>query len=333
MELTANRLGFFVIGAMKSGTTSLHRYLNMHPDLYLPPEKEAPYFSRQDFYTRGMPWYLDEFFSSAKSTAVLGTVSPQYMAFPGIAARIRRECPEARLIAILRDPRARAESHYKMMVRTHGERRSLERALISQLETSSLEIVRGAPDFVDSYVVWGEYGRIIKEYLFHFPRDQLLIVFFDDFVNRPSSTLAAIFRFIGVREIAITERNIRSNSSEGTGRIRTLAANLANQRAVLRLGKHMLPERYKRRIRVWSILNRRSPETDRVLDTKLSPTIRQRLARHFLGDTELLETYAGRVPWHNSLHEEAATADPPTGPVVIRAKQLQNAHLGKHRDQ
>lgn len=327
------RLRFFVIGAMKSGTTSLHQYLRKHPDLYLPPEKEAPYFSRPDFYARGMSWYLDEFFSKAGSRAILGTVSPQYMAFPGVAVRIHRECPHARLIAILRDPRARAESHYKMMVRTHGERRSLESALTSQLEQPSLELARQAPDFVDSYVAWGEYGRIIQEYLVHFSRDQLLIVFFDDFISHRADTLASILRFIGVRDMGITRLGIQSNSNGGAGRFRTFAANLAHQRTVSRLGKHVIPERYKRRIRVWSVLNRRSSDTDRVLDVKLSSAIRRRLACHFRRDMELLETYVGAVPWHNALLEEAAIGSSLDGAKETHGTQLQDIRPDERQSQ
>ncbi|MGH9436646.1 MAG: hypothetical protein ACRD22_01810 [Terriglobia bacterium] len=68
--------------------------------------KGGSFFSREDFYTRGMKWYIKEFFSSAPSGAMLGTASPQYKAFPGVAARIHAQYPDAKLIAILRKPLA-----------------------------------------------------------------------------------------------------------------------------------------------------------------------------------------------------------------------------------
>ncbi|MGH9436648.1 MAG: sulfotransferase family protein, partial [Terriglobia bacterium] len=118
--MAARRLNFFVIGAMKAGTTSLHYYLKEHPGLFLPIEKEIPFFAMDELYERGMDWYLDEFFSKAGTGQLLGTVSPPYMLNSKAAERIYRALPDVKLIALLRDPIDRAKSQYKMLVRAFG---------------------------------------------------------------------------------------------------------------------------------------------------------------------------------------------------------------------
>ena len=114
---------FLVIGAMKAGSTTLHTYLSRHPDLYLHERKEPGFFSREERYARGIEWYR-ALFADARPDQLCAESSTCYTRWPhfaDVAPRIRQHVPEVRFVYIMRDPVARAYSHYAHMM---GERRS-----------------------------------------------------------------------------------------------------------------------------------------------------------------------------------------------------------------
>jgi hypothetical protein len=120
---------FVVIGAAKSGTTALYHQLRHHHGLYLPPSKEAPFFTKDDVYRRGWEAHLAEPFTAAPPDLLWGTVTPRYRDL-GIPARMHEAMPDARLIALLREPVARVYSKYRLLVRRGRERRSLARPAV-----------------------------------------------------------------------------------------------------------------------------------------------------------------------------------------------------------
>jgi Sulfotransferase family len=114
---------FFVVGAAKSGTTSLYHYLDQHPDVYMPRNKEPHYFSRvPPFPGRGShpvtseEEYLD-LFKLWNKESVAGEASPSYLWDEKAPYRIKETVPQAKIIAILRHPVERAYSHYLMDVK------------------------------------------------------------------------------------------------------------------------------------------------------------------------------------------------------------------------
>jgi Sulfotransferase family len=210
-------LDFIVIGAQKAATTTLFQHLRHHPELALPNDKEAPFFSNDAIYARGWPAYLDSLAGSGgvnDPTLRWGTVSPQYMLGGVLNAsadaagncydertvplRIREQLPDVRLIAILRDPVQRAYSHYSMIVRRGSERRSFAQAIDETLRPRGLEQARRRPEEATGYVAWGEYGRILAGYLDVFAPEQLLVVFTDELEGAPVALMRRVHEFIGV---------------------------------------------------------------------------------------------------------------------------------------
>jgi hypothetical protein len=106
---------FLIVGAMKSGTTSLARYLGAHPQAYVAPEKEINFFERGYVWNRGVDWYASRFEGAGDALAV-GEASPSYMYWPTAIERMASVVPDARLIALLRDPVERAYSHYLLFI-------------------------------------------------------------------------------------------------------------------------------------------------------------------------------------------------------------------------
>ena len=101
-----------VIGAAKCGTTSLHAYLDEHPEIAMSREKELHFFVDRKNWGRGIEWYEAQFDASAP---VRGESSPGYSAYPlyeGVAERMARVVPDAKLVYLVRDPVERVVSHY-----------------------------------------------------------------------------------------------------------------------------------------------------------------------------------------------------------------------------
>lgn len=211
----APALDFFVVGAAKAGTTALHHLLRTHPELCLPEGKELPYFvtPTHAYYESPAEFFADAFEHRGEGQ-LCGTVTPQYLygALLGpdrpatapdspettIPARIRDAYPGAKLIAILRDPVARAHSHHRMSTMRGIERRPFDLAVEELLGPEALAGSRLRPDETNGYVVLGEYGRLLGGYFDVFPREQLLVLFQDQLEEDPGAVCAAVFAFLGV---------------------------------------------------------------------------------------------------------------------------------------
>jgi Sulfotransferase domain len=217
-------LDFIVIGAQKSATTTLFEHLRRHPDVALPVAKEVPFFSHDEIYRRGWDLYIDELTGEGPMSdpgKLWGTVTPQYMmggvlkplhgVEPGayneqtVPRRIQAQLPEVRLIAILRDPVQRAISHHSMAQRRGGERRTIDAAVEELLRPEQLLASRVAPTDINSYITWGEYGRILGGYLDVFARERLLVLFTEQLEQSPLDLLATLYRFIGASEDFVPE--------------------------------------------------------------------------------------------------------------------------------
>lgn len=178
---------FFIIGAMRCGTTSLYRYLSKHPDIGLSRDKETDFFLSKREFARGFEWYAKQFQGVAAAARVLGEASPNYSKcneFPGVAERIYRHVPDARLIYIVRDPVERFISQYRHQV-SSGE--------ITIPPAEILESTVGQ-HYLDS----SRYYRQVMEYLRFFPRERILLLCFDDLRRHPQAVMQQVFTFLGV---------------------------------------------------------------------------------------------------------------------------------------
>jgi hypothetical protein len=175
---------FIGIGAARSGTTSLHRYLLQHPDVFLPTPKETNFFSPQA-HGRATATTLDEYerlFDGASHQTALGEISPQYMPDPASAERIHGTLGPVRLIAILRDPVERAYSHYLHRAKGGLERRPFDAAA-----------VEGEP-----YVEWSRYGEHLQRYYARFPPESLHVLVYEDFARDPAASLRELAAFLRI---------------------------------------------------------------------------------------------------------------------------------------
>jgi hypothetical protein len=204
---------FLVIGAQKAGTTALYAYLRWHPGISGPSWKEASFFDRH--YWRGEAWYRGHFPNPVRMwraertngrPLVVGEASPGYLFHPLAPDRVRRLVPDARLIALLRDPVDRAYSHYQHEVALGHETLSFDDALDSEEERLRGEVERMTADasyfshawWNFTYLARGRYAEQLERWLAVFPREQLLIVPSADLQARPAETYGEILEFVGV---------------------------------------------------------------------------------------------------------------------------------------
>lgn len=234
---------FFVVGAAKAGTTSIYSYLNSHDSVFMCPVKE-PHFFATPWASPSSPTTPSPINDAAEYTALfarssgydaVGEASPSYLYDEEAPTRIRDRLPHAKIVIVLRDPVDRAFSHYLMDVREGVQRSSFKEALIE--DYSRKEKGYGVSHL---YVELGMYGEQIGRYLQTFPPEQLLILFFDDLVNREGQFLGSLCDFLGVRVDAVrpfnsmnTYKESRSFVSErlmASHRLRALTRRFASQR-------------------------------------------------------------------------------------------------------
>jgi LPS sulfotransferase NodH len=209
-ELTGPLRGLpslLILGAQRSGSTSLFNYLVQHPDMLPPLGKEIHYFDLH--YQRGLNWYRGRFPYAHRlggGTLTLDA-SPYYLLHPLAPERAARLLPGAKLVALLRNPVERALSHYQHEVRGGRESLPFERAIEQEAERLSgeEERLRSDPSYYSfnhhrySYVRRGRYLEQLRRWVEHFPRSQLLVLQSERLFADPVGATATVHEFLGVR--------------------------------------------------------------------------------------------------------------------------------------
>lgn len=212
---------FLVIGAQPAGAMSLFNALCRHPDVAGPtPAKEDVEWSKElhfydDNFWRGVDWYRS-YFPLAASARVMrrlgrdlvpGETTPSYILHPAAPARAAATVPEARLIAILRDPIERAYAHYDNMKRQGLENLSFEDAVAAEEDRLAGEEDRLRTDERHGSGRYRNYGYLkrslyadqLERWLECFPSEQLLVLRAEDFVADPGEVFAETVSFLGLR--------------------------------------------------------------------------------------------------------------------------------------
>jgi hypothetical protein len=293
--MSKHTLDFIVIGAQKAGTTSLFKYMETHPQLYMPPEKECLYFNDDERFSRGWGWYIDEFFNGAPPDRLWGTVTPHYMIDPRVPERIKDTLPDVKLIALLRNPINRAYSHHLMSVRRGYETRSFEDAVYELLKPDALEEARKQPTETNGYIVIGEYGRILTKYYERFPHQQIFVSFTEELGHSPEQVLQTIFHFLGV-DPGFVPPNLGVVYHQGGGRRRLPWGDRLKRAGFVRsLWRMMLPEKKRRFFRYWFEQWNIVPDEEGI---QIPLSVQELLTRHYEEDVRKLSTLIDReVPW------------------------------------
>ena len=248
---------FIVIGAARSGTTALHRFLRQHPGIFMCRNKEPNFFAFEgeplDYRGPGAEFVNNSvasleayqaLFEDAPEGAAIGEASPLYLFSPRAPSRIHARVPDARLIAILRNPVEQAYSHYlyarKEMIEPEAD---FLRALDAQTDRRA---AHWQPLF--QYVEFARYNFQLRRYFEHFSRAQLKLFLYEDFVADPLRVTREIFGFVGVDDTFTPDVTERSNEG-GIPRSALLQAVVMRPNVASKLAGALLPEGARRRIR------------------------------------------------------------------------------------
>ena len=216
------KVTFFCVGVAKAGTTTLHDLLCLQNNISLPKRKETNYFS---FGQAGAPQFtgpldstsvnettitsLEEYINDFDYTDndVIGEICPSYM-LEGAAENLYKHNPQAKIIILLREPVGRALSNYQHLVRDGREQLDFEHAL--DAEAGRLD--KGWEWF------WGikknsMYFDAVNSYINIFGRNNVKIIFFEDFVKDQRSHVDSILEFIGLEGSSSEHESIKSNKS------------------------------------------------------------------------------------------------------------------------
>jgi Sulfotransferase domain len=194
---------FVVLGTQKGGTSFFYRLLTEHPLVRGAAAKELHFFDNK--FAEGVGWYRRCFSEGERvdgQRTITGEASPSYLFDPQVPERMVRIVPEARLIALLRNPVDRAYSHYQMEVRRGKEGRSFEEA--TEEEMTSAEGGENAVDVRYAYLARGLYAEQLERFSFFANRDRLLVVKSENLFTRRQEVLERVMTFLGLPSFEAT---------------------------------------------------------------------------------------------------------------------------------
>lgn len=195
---------FIIIGATRSGTTSLYQDLIKHPCVVPPSRKEPSFFNR--YFERGISWYRSQFPLSLhkhyfqhvlRRKFLTGEATANYFYYPSVPEKISKILPGIRLILLLRNPVDRAYSDYHLSVRSQKESRTFEEAMNDELQSP----VKATPENERSlllirYLLKGMYADHLTVWLEFFRREQLLILKSEDFFREPAASFRKVLNYL-----------------------------------------------------------------------------------------------------------------------------------------
>lgn len=262
--------GFLILGAPKAGTTTLAAWWDQHPQGYTAPEKEVEFYSSH--YDRGLDWYAGRF-AGAQPGQIGCDGSPHYLYDDASLDRIAATLPEVRLLVVLREPVARAWSHWCYNVTLGIEPRPFRTVLRQELRDESVT----PPNFPFGYLTGSRYLPRLRAIGERFDREQLLVLFTDELKQEPAQAWAKVCRHVGVEEVEPPAGDVRNAGR--TARSHRL------QRLVRMARNAGVPSRITMPVALWNLTERQAP---------LDPAHRRLMAERLHPELPALATWLGR---------------------------------------
>jgi hypothetical protein len=298
-NVTARLPNFLVVGAPKSGTTSLYEYLRPHPQVFLPERKELHYFSYQalarDVAGPGDAQTLSELCADRAAYAshyagvgeqpAVGDISPSYLYFADeVIPRIRAELRSPRIIVLLRDPVRKCHSQYMHMVREGLEPLGFAAALAAEQE-------RRASGWGNlwRYRESSLYAERVAAFVEAFGTERLAVRWFEDFAADPTAAVRGVCEFLEIDPDVETDTG-RVHNRTGRPRARWLARMMFQDSPAKRAVKAVVPGGLRQHVRTAvSALNTGAKEP-------IPIDVHASLRDYFAPDVERLAAVLGTTP-------------------------------------
>ena len=284
-------IDFFLIGAARCGTTTLYNYLNNCDDIFLPSVKEPNFFSDVDSpktedYKLPVPGekhhakiindvnVYNMLYAYALETQLKGDTSPSYVWDTNVAKKLFTHNPEAKIIISLRHPIDRAYSHYIMNHYTGVDNENtFEEALKAPINS-----IWGS---CNQYLEMGLYYNQVKAYFDVFPKEQIKILIYEDWINNLELEIKGLFEFLGLAAVdSIFDKTVESNKIQLVKKKALL--NFLRQNKIKALIKNLISQKRVNTLKAY-FFNDNSKEIE-----KIKPDLRQELILKFKEDIKNL---------------------------------------------
>ena len=242
---------FLIIGAARTGTSSLYEYMRQHPDIWFSPVKEPMFFalegSKPDFRGPGDDLEINRksvadlaayqaLFSGATTQKAIGEASANYLYSGSAAARIRHHVPEAKMIAVLRNPVERAYSSFLYMIR---DRREPLRDFALALEQESKRIAEHW-EHIWHYARMGLYSQQLQRYYDLFDKNRIRVYLNEEMKQDAPGLLKDVFGFLEVDDSFLPDTSVTYNEG-GVPKRKLLNALLTRPSIIKRLLRPLMP--------------------------------------------------------------------------------------------
>lgn len=305
---------FFIVGAPKCGTTSLHEYLQRHPDVYMPFYKEPHYFGSDLIGSRFLQFrnkperYL-RLFRDARNESRIGESSPWYLVSTRAAQEIKAYDPNAKIIMLLRNPVDMMYSMWSQFRYSGNEQiEDFEEALKAESARKQGQLIRRAAHCVTGlyYTDMAKYTDQVKRYFDTFGRDNVCVIIFDDFKANTAQVYKSVLNYLELDDSFETNFDVVNPNKEV--RVEWL------QKAILSTGFSLML--LKDRLTYFATTNRFIPYSYRTQTVKgvinaytryekrspLTPELRQRILTSFEPEIDSLSELLNRdlSHWYQS---------------------------------
>jgi hypothetical protein len=301
---------FFVCGTVKAGTTSLYNYLQQHPEVYMSPIKEPHHFATDlrvsefnPFYAKNLktditedlagdladinmiaaivqsrPQYL-ELFRDVKDEKAIGEVSTSYMYSAAAANEIFKYNPKAKIILSLRNPISRAYSHYLMNYRSGAVRGQFHDELVADInrQPKGWGLSR-------LYLDHGYYYQQVKRYFDLFPREQILVLIFDELSKNPDAVMKKVYDFLGVSSDFKSQTDVIHNKAKIP--VSGMARMIINQQTIIKIAGMLVPKKIRRYVLSKLYTSKNLPE--------FKPATKELLKQYYRDDIMATSQLIGR---------------------------------------
>lgn len=243
---------FLIIGAQRSGVTSLYRYLAQHPQALITwTWRETYYFDVHENYNKGIGWYLKHFPSKLrKGNKLTFEAAPSYLYHQYIPQRIQQDLGNIKMIAILRNPADRAYSAWQMFqnystnpdpyLRGIADDRTFTEAIAQELEL--LKSDSTPPKYPYDYIDKGKYANHLKNYYQYCDTQNILVVNFEQFRDNLTVVLDKVCDFLEIEPFSSEQIKQFQNQKYATA---NYVKNIGDEDVLEKLKTYFIPENQK----------------------------------------------------------------------------------------
>jgi hypothetical protein len=224
---------FLLIGAMKSGTTSLYEYLRGHPQVLMSTKKELDFFIDGPGLDGRLSWYEEQFAPATVASVAVGEASTSYTKHPlfrDVPANIASVIPDVRLIYLVRHPIERMRSQYLHEVLLGEQHLPVETALLCD----------------SRYRDFSSYAMQISAYMEFFPREQLLVIQAEHLLDRRFEVAQQVCEFLGLSPFSTSLELDKEHHQTSEKRVPIPVLRRIIQTSAYRRASPWIPARVKR---------------------------------------------------------------------------------------